>query len=107
MKVLKTKNIGFRFGVKRAIKMVLKEAAATKDAVYTIGPIIHNAQMVNILKEKGVVPVNDGSHIKNGTVVLRTHGIKKDEEEYIKKTGLRIIDTTCPFVKRVREHAMY
>jgi 4-hydroxy-3-methylbut-2-enyl diphosphate reductase len=44
MKVLKTKNIGFCFGVKRAVKMVLKEAAASKDMVYTVGPIIHNPQ---------------------------------------------------------------
>ena len=63
--------------------------------------------MVNILKEKGVISVNDAFQIKSGTVVFRTHGIKKDEEEYIRKAGLRIIDTTCPLVKRVREHAMY
>jgi 4-hydroxy-3-methylbut-2-en-1-yl diphosphate reductase len=107
VKVLKTKNIGFCFGVKRAIKMVLKEAAMTNDTVCTIGPIIHNPQMVNILKERGVIPVNDAFQIKSGTVVFRTHGIKKDEEEYIRKAGLRIIDTTCPLVKRVREHAMY
>ena len=107
MKILKTKNIGFCFGVKRAVKMALKEAEAKKDTVYTIGPIIHNPQMVNILKQKGVIPVNDVFQIKNGTVVFRTHGIKKEEEEYIRKTGLRIIDTTCPFVKRVRKHAMY
>jgi 4-hydroxy-3-methylbut-2-enyl diphosphate reductase len=107
MKVLKTKNIGFCFGVKRAIKMALKEAEGNKDRVYTIGPIIHNPQMVNILKEKGVVPVNDVSLIKDGIVVFRTHGIKKEEEEYIGKSGLKVIDTVCPFVKRVRKHAMY
>lgn len=107
MKVVKTKNIGFCFGVKRAINMVLKVAEATKDPVFTIGPIIHNPQMVRILEEKGVVPVKDAYDITNGTVVFRTHGVKKEEEEYIKQKGLRIIDTTCPFVKRVREHAMY
>ena len=107
MKVVKTKNIGFCFGVKRAINMVLKVAEATKDPVFTIGPIIHNPQMVRILEEKGVVPVKDVYEITNGTVVFRTHGVKKDEEEHIKQKGLRIIDTTCPFVKRVREHAMY
>jgi 4-hydroxy-3-methylbut-2-en-1-yl diphosphate reductase len=64
MKVLKTKNIGFCFGVKRAVKMVHKEAASTKDTIYTMGPIIHNPLMVNILKEK--------------EVVFRTHGIRKD-----------------------------
>jgi 4-hydroxy-3-methylbut-2-en-1-yl diphosphate reductase len=107
MKVLKTKNIGFCFGVKRAIKMVLKEVETTKEPVFTIGPIIHNPQMVNILKEKGVVPVKDVFQIKEGVVVFRTHGIIKEEEEYIRRSGLRVIDTTCPFVKRVRKHAMH
>jgi (E)-4-hydroxy-3-methyl-but-2-enyl pyrophosphate reductase len=107
VKVLKTKHISFCFGVKRAIKMVKKEAKANKGIVYTIGPIIHNPQMVEILKGKGVIPVDDVSQIKDGVVVFRTHGIKKEEEEYVRKSGLRFIDTTCPFVKRVREHAMY
>jgi 4-hydroxy-3-methylbut-2-enyl diphosphate reductase len=107
MKVLKAKNIGFCFGVKRAIKKVLKEVEENKSKVFTIGPIIHNPQMVNILKEKGVIPVEDVSQVNEGIVVFRTHGIKKDEEEYIKQKGFESIDTTCPFVKRVRKHAMY
>ena len=54
MKVVKTKNIGFCFGVKRAIKMVLMAAGETGGKVFTLGPIIHYPQMVNLLKEKGV-----------------------------------------------------
>ena len=107
MEVLKAKNIGFCFGVKRAINMVLKEAEGSRQKVYTLGPIIHNPQMVNILKEKGVTPVEDVLGINDGVVVFRTHGVKKDEEEHIKQKGLRSIDTTCPFVKRVRKHALY
>lgn len=106
MKTLKTRNIGFCFGVKRAVKMVMKEAAESSKIVYTIGPIIHSPQMVDILKEKGVVPINDIYQIKDGVVVFRTHGIKKEEEEYIRNAGFKIIDATCPFVKRVRRHAM-
>ena len=94
MNVVKTKNIGFCFGVKRAIKMVLKAADETGGKVFTIGPIIHNPQMVDLLKGKGVVPVDDVHQVKEGTVVFRTHGIRKEEEEYIRNTGLRIIDTT-------------
>ncbi len=104
MNVIKTKNIGFCFGVKRAIKMVLK-AAGTGEKVFTIGPIIHNPQMVELLQEKGIIPVDDVYQVKEGTVVFRTHGIKKEEEDYIRKSGLKSIDTTCPFVKRVRKHA--
>lgn len=107
MKILKTKNIGFCFGVKRAIKMVNKAAEATGGNVYTIGPIIHNPQMVDLLKEKGVIPVEDVYQVKEGTVVFRTHGIKKEEEDYIRSTSLKAIDTTCPFVKRVRKYARY
>ncbi|MDD3846470.1 MAG: 4-hydroxy-3-methylbut-2-enyl diphosphate reductase [Syntrophorhabdaceae bacterium] len=107
MNVIKTRNIGFCFGVKRAIKMVLKAAEETGGKVSTIGPIIHNPQMVDLLKEKGVIPVEDVHQVTEGTIVFRTHGIRKDEEEYVRSTGLRTIDTTCPFVKRVRKHAKY
>lgn len=107
MDILKTEHIGFCFGVQRAINMVYKELTRGTKRIYTIGPIIHNPQMVKILKEKGVIPVEDVSEIEEGTVIFRTHGIKKEEEAYIKQRGLRIIDTTCPFVKRVRKYAMY
>jgi len=106
MQVLKTKHVGFCFGVKRAINIVLQEAEKNKGNIYTIGPIIHNPQMVDSLKEKGIIPVDNVYQIEDGVVVFRTHGIRKEEEEYTKKRGLPIIDTTCPFVKRVRQRAI-
>jgi (E)-4-hydroxy-3-methyl-but-2-enyl pyrophosphate reductase len=107
MEVVRAKHMGFCFGVRRAIDIVLKEVSQREDKVYTIGPIIHNPQMVEMLAEKGVIPVEDVLCITSGTVVFRTHGIRKEEEEYIRETGLRTIDATCPFVKRVRKRAMY
>ncbi len=107
MKTLKTKHLGFCFGVKRAIKIVLEEAEKSEGKLYTIGPIIHNPQMVEMLKNKGIVPVEDAFQIEGGTVVFRTHGIRKEEEAYIKQKGLKTIDTTCPFVKRVRKRAIF
>ncbi|HOV90180.1 MAG TPA: 4-hydroxy-3-methylbut-2-enyl diphosphate reductase [Syntrophorhabdaceae bacterium] len=106
IEVIKTKDIGFCFGVKRAINMVLKEAQEGEKNIYTIGPIIHNPQMVEMLKEKGIKPVDDIREIENGVVVFRTHGIKKEDEDYIKNMGLRYIDATCPFVKKVRRYAI-
>ena len=107
MQVLKTKHLGFCFGVKRAINIVIREAEQNKGKIYTIGPIIHNPQMVDSLKEKGIIPVDDVYKIDDGVVVFRTHVIKKEEEAYIKGKGLPIIDTTCPFVKRVRKGAIF
>lgn len=107
MQVLKTKHLGFCFGVKRAINIVLREAEQNKGSIYTIGPIIHNPQMVNDLKEKGIIPVDDVYQIEDGVVVFRTHGIKKEEEAYAKSKGMSIIDATCPYVKRVRQRAIF
>ena len=85
MEVIKTEHAGFCFGVRRAINMVLKELAEGKGRVYTIGPIIHNPHMVKMLEEKGAIPIDDISQVKEGTVVFRTHGIRKEEEEYVKE----------------------
>ncbi len=107
MEVLKTEHAGFCFGVRRAINIVFREREKTSDRIYTLGPIIHNPQMVRILEEKGVTPVDDIFGIEKGVIVLRTHGIKKEEEEYIRKKNLTVIDAVCPFVKRVRKYAVY
>ena len=81
--------------------MDILENLKTKN-VYTNGPIIHNPQVVKYLESKGVKSVDDVSKLRKGVLVIRTHGIKKDSA--IPKTaGLRVIDATCPFVKRAQE----
>ncbi len=107
IEVIKTEHIGFCFGVNRAVSAVLREAEASKEKIYTLGPLLHNPQMVEILKEKGIEAVDDVSCVESGVVAFRSHGIRKDEEDQIRSRGLRFIDTTCPFVKRVRKHALY
>ena len=107
MEVLKADTLGFCFGVKRAIERLLKEAMRRGKPIYTLGPVIHNPQMVEELKSKGIYPVKDIAELKDGIVAFRTHGIKKEEEEYIKQKGLSIIDVTCPYVKQVRKKAIF
>lgn len=107
METVRNKHAGFCFGVKRAVDRVMKEIGREKGTVHTLGPIIHNPQIVDMLRQKGISPIEDVRSVHEGTVVLRTHGVKKDEEEYIREKGLASIDVTCPFVKRVRKYAMY
>src|SRR5208337_5262235 len=107
MEVIKTRHIGFCVGVNRAVSKVLKEAENRKERIYTLGPLLHNPQMVEILREKGIEPIDDVSRLERGVVAFRSHGIMKAEEEYIRAKGLTAIDTTCPFVKRVRKCALY
>lgn len=106
MEVVKTRYVGFCFGVRRAVELCLKEKASAKGTLYTLGPLIHNEQVVERLKALGIIVEEAAERIEEGTVVLRTHGIRKEEELVLRKKGLRILDATCPLVKRVREHAI-
>ena len=105
MEVVRSRHAGYCFGVRRAVSMVLKGAAGG-EKIQTLGPLIHNPQAVEMLKEKGITPVDDVSAIDAGIVAYRSHGVRKEEAEYIEKMGLTIIDATCPFVKRVRMRAL-
>ncbi len=97
-------------GVKRAVDMVLALTRHRGDTqVYTYGPLIHNPQTVAILRERGVVPVDNVDSVQDGIVVIRAHGISPQEKERIREKGIEIVDATCPRVASVqaiiRKHA--
>ncbi len=97
------KTAGFCMGVKRAVDIVLDIAQSKGDEkVYTYGPLIHNPQTVELLKERGIVPIFDIDEVDEGTIVVRAHGISPQEREKINKKGLKIFDATCPRVARVQ-----
>lgn len=98
-KILKSSYCGFCSGVRRAIK--LAEDASIHGKVYTLGPIIHNPQVVEKLREKGIIPIKSiDEMVDNKTILIRSHGITTEEEKELKNRGLTIIDATCPKVKR-------
>lgn len=104
--VIVAKTAGFCFGVKRALDIAFKIAAEKRKGVYTLGPIIHNPQVVEMLCEKGINPIeeiNDRKKIK--ALIIRTHGIPVQLAEEISSSGYEIIDTTCPFVKKAQYYA--
>lgn len=105
MKVTVVKDAGFCFGVKRAIKLASDAVKKDKEKVYTLGPLIHNPQVVEALREKGVEVAEKLNQIKRGTVIIRSHGVHPEIMARIKKKGLKIIDATCPFVKRAQNMA--
>ena len=109
MKITLAKTAGFCFGVNRAVSMV-EELAQNSEKVCTLGPIIHNEQMVNELSEKGVRVIETPEEAKeDDTLVIRSHGVPADIFERAEKTGAKVVDATCPFVakihKIVREHS--
>ena len=103
MKVTLAKSAGFCFGVKRAVEMVYKEAETGKK-VYTLGPIIHNEQVVQDLEQKGVRVIDtpeELSKAEDATVIIRSHGISADVYHQLKDKKVRIVDATCPFVSKI------
>ncbi|MCS7214735.1 MAG: 4-hydroxy-3-methylbut-2-enyl diphosphate reductase [Thermodesulfovibrio sp.] len=103
--IVLVEGAGFCFGVKRAIDIAFDVAQKHKDNVFTLGPIIHNPQVVEKLKDLGVHPIDDISQEKIKTLIIRAHGIPKEKFNEIKKLGCEIIDATCPFVKKAQNLA--
>ncbi len=97
------KTAGFCFGVDRAVKMVYDLLADGKK-VCTLGPIIHNAQLVNELEDKGVRTVASPDEVgADETLVIRSHGVARDVYEKAKNSGIALADATCPFVAKIHK----
>ena len=105
MEVILAKSAGFCFGVKRAVEKVY-EQIDTGRKIYTYGPIIHNEEVVSDLEKRGVKVVASKEELealKDGTVVIRSHGVPKQIYELMEEKGIECIDATCPFVKRIHD----
>lgn len=102
MKEIKlAKTAGFCFGVNRAVNLVYK-LVEDGEKVCTLGPIIHNQQLVEDLKSKGVNDISSPDACADGyKIVIRTHGIEKETLLDISNRGLEYIDATCPFVLKI------
>ncbi len=102
MKILLARSAGFCFGVHNAIKIVYNLVKDRQDRIYTLGPIIHNEQVVNDLKKDGVEVLDDISMSPdNATIVIRTHGVTPDIYDELESRHIEIIEATCPYVKKI------
>ena len=99
MKIYKSKVMGFCYGVREAMKIAEKAAASGKKTV-TLGPIIHNPQVVKKLADRGVAAVKSVDEITNEAVIIRSHGIGPSCYNDLKCKNSVLLDATCPFVKR-------
>lgn len=104
MNIVLAKSAGFCFGVKRAVNMAFK-AADVSERICSLGPLIHSPQMVEKLECEGVRVADSVTDMSDETVIIRSHGITRSEEETLIRQQLTVVDATCPFVKKAQQYA--
>ncbi len=99
-------NAGFCPGVKQAIDHVLELSKKTGKTIYTLGPLIHNKEVIKSLEEKNIFSVENARDIKeeNAILVIRAHGIPPELEKQIRALNIQVSDATCPLVKSVHRN---
>ncbi|MGN1267694.1 MAG: 4-hydroxy-3-methylbut-2-enyl diphosphate reductase, partial [Dorea sp.] len=107
MKVELAKTAGFCFGVKRAVDTVFEQVEKNQgESIFTYGPIIHNEEVIKDMASKGVKVLNSLDELKlleQGIVIIRSHGVPKYVCDILEGKGIRYVDATCPFVKKIHK----
>jgi len=96
---------GYCFGVRRALDLAREQLAKEDQKVYSLGPIIHNPQVVEEFRKKGLIPVESLEGIDEGVLLIRSHGVEQHLLKEASRKGLQIVDATCPFVKNAQRLA--
>ena len=105
-KIILADSAGFCFGVKRAVDKALEIKGKNNKKIYTLGPLIHNNDVVNFLKENLIYPIEleDITSLKeNDTIIIRSHGVSEKTLNILRKTNLNIVDATCPYVENIHK----
>lgn len=103
-KVIMAREVGFCFGVKRAINLT-RQALAEREDVFILGDLVHNKRVTDELESKGLRKTDDYDAQSRGTMVIRAHGLPKIKIQEARKIGLDVVDATCPIVLRAQEAA--
>jgi len=104
VRIEKARQLGFCFGVRRALK-ILEKAAGEHGTIATLGPIVHNRNVVNSLAKQGITVVSDLEQFKGKTVAISSHGVSPQLLSQIKSCKFEFIDTTCPTVRSAQKAA--
>ena len=104
MEILIGKTAGFCYGVKRAVESAKKEANSSKELTYCLGEIVHNKQVVDELKQKGIKFI-EAIENANGKAIIRAHGVAKEVYDKAKEQGVELVDCTCPNVLKIHKIA--
>jgi len=105
--IVLAQTAGFCMGVRRAVRMVLDAANDGRRAlpIRTVGPLIHNRHVLQVLQRQGVFTMDQGGETPGGTVVVRAHGLSLETQAELRRSSKEILDATCPHVRKLQEIA--
>ncbi len=103
MRIILADHAGYCFGVDRAIDLALETLNSFSEDtnIYSLGPLIHNKQVVDHLKNLGLEVIEEISDEGKGKIIIRAHGVPYEIQQNAEKKGFEVVDTTCPYVKSV------
>jgi len=104
MQIIRASEMGFCFGVRRAVEM-MEEAVRVRGEMVSLGSVVHNPQVVEKLREEGLEVITDVSQAHDKPVAITAHGVGPEVIETLESSGVEIIDTTCPIVTRSQQWA--
>ena len=109
MNIIVGKTAGFCFGVKRAVEGSINQTESNTDdrQIYCLGELVHNRQVVKKIENKGIKIINNINQIEsnNSSLIIRAHGVPKEEYENAKLKQIKLIDYTCPYVLKIHNIA--
>jgi 4-hydroxy-3-methylbut-2-enyl diphosphate reductase len=102
MEIIVADKSGLCYGVKRALQLASSTRRRRKGRVLTLGELIHNPMAISGLKNRGIHAVHDPGSIREGTVIIRSHGVAPTVYKALEKKRIEIVDATCPIVKKIQ-----
>lgn len=103
MEIIIANNSGLCYGVKRALRIAKETINKKNKKVFTLGDLIHNPQVIADLEKRGISSIENLNDIKEGTVIIRSHGVSPDTYMMFAKKNIEIVDATCPIVKKIQK----
>lgn len=105
MEIILAENSGFCFGVKRALEKTLESVKMQEGTIHTLGPLIHNRQVIEYLETRRVYSADTMDEIPGGLLIIRSHGVPLKIYKEAERRAIRLVDATCPYVRKVQEIA--
>lgn len=106
--IIIAEHAGFCYGVKRAVDIAINQQQANISSTYTLGPLIHNNDMIKHLSEQNIIPLDEDQieQLHSGdSIIIRSHGVTPDMLKQLEQTGVHVVDATCPYVAAIQKKA--